>query len=210
MHNYMDRLPWRVAAPPQTRVPRPSSAGAGNHNRLHRHRRCRLSSTKLQRCPRDCDASTRPDKTDRLPTSLRDIGHPRRSYGRTMKYAGWIRLLVFGALLCSRAGAVGIPHFGVGDLVNSSNLIVLGGWPRSQRRSYAVEGAPGPSPLVGMSRSRAGAVSLASNGNVPTNLRTALSTPYPRVVLPKSCKFSQIKSSTLLHNILPSPAQNGM
>ena len=132
---------------PQTGVPLPSFARAGIHNRLHRDRRCRLSSTKLQQCPRDCDASTRPDKTDRLPTSLRDIGHPRRSYGRTMKYAGWIRLLVFGALLCSRAGAVGIPHFGVGDLVNSSNLIVLGGWPRSQRRSYAVEGAPGPSPL---------------------------------------------------------------
>lgn len=34
-------------------------------------------------------------------------------------------------------------------------------------------------------------------------LRTALSTHYPRFVLPKSCKFSQIKSSTLLHNISP-------
>ena len=42
-----------------------------------------------------------------------------------MRYAGWIQILVFGAFLCSRAGAVGIPRFRVGDLVSSSDLIVL-------------------------------------------------------------------------------------
>jgi hypothetical protein len=67
---------------PQTGVPLPSFARAGIHNRLHRDRRCRLSSTKLQQCPRDCDASTRPDKRTSSPSAVIDGSRSLRPPGR--------------------------------------------------------------------------------------------------------------------------------